>query len=525
MSNPRTRLSGEYLEFDKVMQILNEMLIKRISNPKGTLPLTNIEVWALARVASSTDFYVTVTKGTIEEPEVIGGHKEFENPLVIPDALEPNHAVTLGQVTQLITEYDTEIRQYINEGFQGLQEQIGSIESNVNVYVDESITTYDISIRDYITEVDNSIRTDIQQIIDDLTWEDVGAEQAFNKGDITVSEHFLPSDNLIGRLVGEQVLDLSLDTSWFNSRYHKRLSLINSQSIFQMAELDNGMHIFPNFAGSSGFPTELGMTTVFYSGNQNIASAQGRMFGIHRSYNTERYYIGSPTILGETNPWREIYHVGNLDLSVYVNLEGEQVITGLKRLRRGTNQSSNFLHTSFEYPDQTEGVPDYALYLKVDGTEDQARFFFSSRMVHNSNIDQNIFREHAMIGFDRFITVIGKSKLDNPEIAVELFNNTSPAYRNNIRLWVAGEMRSEGRGIFGKLNFENLQALPASVSLYSEGSTYSRLGYRSTNPIDGSLFGPAWELGSVVNDPLITPTHRARVRIGGIAYDVLLRQV
>lgn len=110
---------------------------------------------------------------------------------------------------------------------------------------------------------------------------------------------------------------LSFDTTWGDARYLRSLSILSNANVWSHTTLTAAIQLGGHTTGSTGFPATLGQYVVFQTSNSDSASNYGRMFALHRSYNTETYSISSPNTSGTANPWRTLWHSGNFDPSGY----------------------------------------------------------------------------------------------------------------------------------------------------------------------------------------------------------------
>ena len=120
---------------------------------------------------------------------------------------------------------------------------------------------------------------------------------------------------------------LSFDTSWGDARYSRLIDVINSSNTWSHVSLQNGIDFQGYTTGSSGFPSTLGFAVAFYASTSDSTSGFGRAFALNREYNTENYYLGSPNTSGVSNPWRLIYHAGNLTLSTLGGVPTTRTLT------------------------------------------------------------------------------------------------------------------------------------------------------------------------------------------------------
>lgn len=326
--------------------------------------------------------------------------------------------------------------------------------------------------------------------------ENIGAESVVQGTGITVT--------------GTAIRTVAFDSAWGDNRYINSYNLLNLSSQFQFIGNVFGMQIRANTTGSSGFPSSLGATVTFYNGSNNSSSANGRTFAIHRNYNSESYYLGSPTAAGTTNPWRLIYHNGNLSP---VTTNTEQVITGLKYFRRGI--AAEQLHTAFDYPDNSGN--DYHLRLYNNGSSNNVRYYFKQKVILGTN---DVVLDLPVLGFKNGITLIGSDNYPFTEVETYYDSQTNPATRHPLHLYTDGDAMFKGRIYAGKDDFLNTLFLTSTDTFYSEGTVYAKGGLRTPHP-DTTLDNVTWLLGGSATDATGVHDRKIRIKIGANEFDLL----
>jgi hypothetical protein len=300
---------------------------------------------------------------------------------------------------------------------------------------------------------------------------------------------------------------ISFNVAWGDNRYHNRLNIINNASQFEFLGNVEGIQVRANTSGSTGFPSSLGSSIAIYTGSNNTASAMARTLALFRTYNTESYYLGSSTAGGATNPWRLIWHNGNLDP---VTRTTEQTITGLKYIRRGGNAGAGEITLwGFDHPDNNG--TDYNLRLYSNAAGNNVRQYFRQKVVVGTN---NVSDNFPVLGFKNWITLIGTDDYPFTEIATYYNAQTNPTVRHPLRMYTDGDAMFKGKVLAGKDNFTDIGFLDGDDTLYSEGTTYAKKGFRTPNPRNESVLDfSKWFLGEYEADATHTKTHNIYIKV------------
>jgi hypothetical protein len=309
---------------------------------------------------------------------------------------------------------------------------------------------------------------------------------------------------------------ISFNVAWGDNRYHNRLNIINNASQFQFLGNVEGMQVRGHSGTVTGFPTSLGMTVAWHVPSNNAASSRARSLAIHRSYNSQNYYLGSSTESGATNPWRLIWHNGNLDP---VTRNTEQTITGLKYIRRGA--TSEQIMWGFDYPDNNGA--DYNLRLYSNGAGNNVKQYFKQKVILGTN---NVSDNFPVLGFKNWITLIGTDDYPFTEINTYYNTQTNPAVRHPLRMYTDGDAMFKGKVLAGKNNFTGIGFLNADDTLYSEGTTYAKKGFRTPNPRNESVLDfSKWFLGEYEADATHTKTHNIYIKVDDKIFKLSAQEV
>lgn len=343
---------------------------------------------------------------------------------------------------------------------------------------------------------------------------------------------------------------ISFDVAWGDNRYHNRLGIISNSSTWNFLGNVEGIQVRAWTSGSSNFPSTLGSGIFIYTGSNSTASAMGRTMGLIRNYNTESYYLGSSNTAGNRNPWRLIWHSGNLNPTNFQNLLGytpenvnnkvnnivnpnnisyltsqavvdnfvtlgtSQVITGLKYLRRGS-ASGELLHTAFDYPDNNGD--DYHLRFYNDGSNNNIKWYFRQKSILGVN---NVILDLPVLGFKNGVTLIGTDNYPFTEVETYYNSQTNPAVRYPLSCYTQGDSMISGRLYVGKNNFIDTLFLTSDDKFYSEGRVYAREGIRTRHP-NGTLDNTTWLLGNVNVDTVGTFNRKIRISVNNQEIDLL----
>ena len=419
------------------------------------------------------------------------------------------------------------------------------------------------------------------------------------KGNIIRGTGISTEGSLIERIFGTENLTIGFDIPWGDNRYHNRLNIITNQAVYNFLGNVEGIQVTANTSGSNGFPGSLGSTVMFYTGSNSQASAMGRTFGMHRLYNTERYFLGSSTTGGATNPWREIYHFGNLDISQYVTVNqlnqaianidlgdgpdlssyatiqfvndaidtiafdrgnlangtgiamsgtlsnrlvnagdvtvgvdgtvlresNDNSVVGLKTFRRaGSNQGGTNTVVKFDIEAASTDLYNFSIMnsQNILNTDAEVLWHFRSTFNRNAGVAKTL----DIISFFKGVFITGgltPSSSFNAEQSTWYANTANDfpvkGYHIGINQFVNGVTIGSSNG-----EIYNEVLTGQDVRLYVNGAIKAASNI-TINPANVNDNGPAWRFGTVTTDASITPTHKARISIAGVQYEVLLRQI
>ena len=94
----------------------------------------------------------------------------------------------------------------------------------------------------------------------------------------------------------------------------RNLNVIDSAANTTFSTVE-GITLFTNTAGSTGFPLNFGQSVHFSAGNGDAPSSYSRDFTLFKSSSVEDWFLrGFDVNTGAPQPWREIYHSGNSNL-------------------------------------------------------------------------------------------------------------------------------------------------------------------------------------------------------------------
>jgi len=351
--------------------------------------------------------------------------------------------------------------------------------------------------------------------------------------------------------------EVSFDVPWGDNRYHNRLVLINNSSQFQFIGNVEGIQVRANTSGSTGFPNVLGMAVAFYTGSNDTASAMGRTLALFRTYNTESYYIGSSNTASVTNPWRLLWHSGNLDPANFIAssrtlIGGDGIDTiGDLSVNRTINVDDTVLRTTNIAQTRLglltirrAGSNDGTLLREVLGFEigdddlykmwimngqnqlspaGEVNWWFRMREIYNLVGGVNFER----LGFHRGgLTVLG-SNLPSSTLSTDIsvFTNAQvSAVPYQISTYVHRSIMVENKAYFGKTSLINTGFLGANDRVFSDGTMYARLGFRTPDPSNLSVLDYAtWLFGrpGTFQDTPPDAQFLIRISIDGNEYDLL----
>lgn len=343
-------------------------------------------------------------------------------------------------------------------------------------------------------------------------------DEGLNKGAVYASDY---SANFTNRSLIDKGYLLGVVANYYtkaesDSRYHLKQSILSNSNVFSYLGNVTGIQVGAYAIGSNGLPNYAGSAITIYTGSNNVASAMGRVISLFRSYNSENFYLGSSNAGGSTNPWRLIWHSGNL---TPVTTNTNQVITGVKNIRIGA--TSERLVFAWDYPDNDGN--DYHLRLYNNGASNNIRYYFKQKVILGVN---NVVLDLPVLGFKNGVSMIGIDNLPFTEVETYYNSQTNPATRHPLNLYVNGDTMIKGRVYAGKGNYLDTLFLDSGDAFYSEGTVYAKGGLRTPSPSNPlTLDHTTWKLGSATADATGSHTTKLRVSIDGTEYDILAQTV
>lgn len=507
--NPRSNLSDEYFSLELVRFYLERIKIKRASNPNAIIPLTNIEVWALARVIDSIgEEYVPRLGGTVGDPYLIEGVKQFLNPIIIPNGTLANHAITLEQLNTL---HNT------------INDNISLEVTNLTNYIDQEISdleTYIINANNVFNQRLTTAEQDIiaLQNVPPYVHPTVGARSETFTGAEVFSQFTTNNEGHVTNTVKRTLTLSNLGyTGTTNANFYEHPIGFVSLPETALSELEViskiNVDVNGHFTGISTRNLTLGVLGAEPSFNKGtVVTAGDSGISISGTLTDRLVNSGSLTFALASNVVRE---------------SNTNIITGLKTFTKaGPNDGSDVANVIKFNIDNTVSL--YELYLKNSQNRNspngESNWFFT--MVENyGGTVQSFDRLSFHIGGTTIIGGELPSEIISTDIQTWVGNNLGSRLPFPISTYIHRGLMVEDKGYFGKNNFDETLVLTSSDYLYSAGKVYGKEGFRGRNPRDEDLNGPAWELGSVIVDVKTESTHTARIRINDVLYDVLLSEV
>ena len=216
----------------------------------------------------------------------------------------------------------------------------------------------------------------------------------------------------------------------------------------------------------------------------------------------------------------------------YVDFTSAETITGLKTIRRaGLSDGSDVREVlGFEIGDDDL----YKMWVmnsqNVRSMSGEVNWFFRMRELYGVGGNETPYN-HDRIGFHRGgITVIGDS-LPSEAISTDLETWVNAQFATGdpyaISTYIHRDVMVSGRGYFGKADLLDTLFLDVNDILFSAGTVYAAKGLRTADPNNKfTIFDhTTWYLGSATADATGSHTHKLRVDIDGVLYNIYAQAV
>jgi hypothetical protein len=176
---------------------------------------------------------------------------------------------------------------------------------------------------------------------------------------------------------------------------------------------------------------------------------------------------------------------------------------------------------AWDYPDNNGN--DYNLRLKSNGTGNNVRYHFDQTVTLGSN---NVLATWPVLGFKNWVTLLGSNNYPFAEIETYYDSQTNPATRHPLRVYSDGDAMFKGRIYAGKDNFTDTSFLDSTDTLYSEGTSYAKAGFRSPNPRNTSVLDfSTWFLGEYEASASHTKTHDIFIKVDDKVFKLSAQEV
>ena len=284
-----------------------------------------------------------------------------------------------------------------------------------------------------------------------------------------------------------------------------RSLLSNSGTFSHLGALDS-IRVRGHSGVVTGTPNDdIGGSVSFHISHSDIAGSMARNFAFYRRYDTNMLYWGIPNLSGSAMTWYSM-----------ALLNRDQVVTGINYIRRGTSSTETTM-LSFDYPDN-DGQ-DYNLKLYNNSTGNNVRWYYKQKVILGTN---SVTLNVSTLGFKNGVTIIGADNYPFADIETYYDAQTNPATRYPLVMYTAGDSMFSGKSYFGKNNFTDLSFLTSNDPVYSQGTIYSRLGFRTPDPENPAVLNHStWLLGSAAVSSTGTFNRKIKVKVNDSVYELL----